>query len=333
MRSHGALRVRLVALTLTAATAAAMLFWPAVLTYTFVYGEKATASVERCERKASNGKWGSRLTCVGTWRTEGGGTGAGEIYGLGEEDAGTVVAARIGPLGPYADGFGGSAYHFLTAVPLLLVPFIGFWAMRITLASGRRLAESLLSDPAGGTVLIVSRNKVFHADGLPHATLSPPRAPPPGHRPAEVPGRRRRLFERSGFDRAAGLNRDATEFRALTGPRGDTLAIVEHRSGVGLEPEDVLLDSSGTPLALIRRIAPVPRAYEILDPGGTLIGSAANIDGRYSSSLRVTDAQGAAAAAIAHTGRRCVVRVEHTAPPPFRDVAIVIAFATFHTAD
>ena len=44
MRSHASLRIRAVALSLLAATVVAMLFWPVVLTYTFVYGEKATAS-------------------------------------------------------------------------------------------------------------------------------------------------------------------------------------------------------------------------------------------------------------------------------------------------
>ncbi|MFS2292684.1 MAG: hypothetical protein FWJ90_08250, partial [Actinomadura sp.] len=230
-------------------------------------------------------------------------------------------------------GSGGNWPLSLTAVPLLIAPFFGFWALRAALVPGRRIAHSLLSTPAGGTNLIVSGDKVFHADGLPHATLGPPGPPPPGHRPVEVPGRRRRHFERSDFDRAAGRNRDATEFRALTGPRGHTLAIVEHRSTADLEPEDVLLDPSGTPLALIRRLAPVPRSYEILDPGGTLIGSAENLGGKRSSSLRVTDARGAVCAFIAHTGRRCVVSVEKAAPPPFRDVAIVMAFATFRTTD
>ncbi|TDB96460.1 hypothetical protein [Actinomadura sp. 7K534] len=327
------LRVRLVALTLLTGAVAAMLFWPVVMTYTLVYGEKATASVEHCERESPRAKGGRRLTCTGTWRTEGGGSGEGEIYGLGDEDAGTDVAVRIGPMGPYAGGFLRNGYLFLTAIPLLLMPFVMFWALRVTLASGRRLAKSLLADPAAGTVLIVSGDKVFHADGLPHAALGPPGPPPPGHRPVEVPGRRRRLFERSGFDKAAGINRDATEFRALTGPRGHTLAVVEYRSAEDLEPEDALLDPSGAPLALIRRLAPAPRAYEIVDPGGAPIGSAAAIGGKFSSSLRLTDAQGATAATIAHTGRRCVIRVENAARPLLRDVAIVIAFATFRTTD
>ena len=230
------LRVRLVALTLLTGTAAAMLFWPVVMTYTLVYGEKATASVEHCERGAPTAKGGRQLTCTGTWRTEGGGSGEGEIYGLGDEDAGKDVAVRIGPMGPYAGGFLRNGHLFLTAGPLLLMPVVMFWALRVTLASGRRLAKSLLADPAAGTVLIVSGDKVFHADGLPHATLGPPGPPPPGHRPVEVPGRRRRSFERSGFDKAAGINRDATEFRALTGPRGHTLAVVEYRSAEDLEP-------------------------------------------------------------------------------------------------
>ncbi|XRQ11471.1 hypothetical protein ACN3XK_11470 [Actinomadura welshii] len=322
------------AITLFAGTVGAMLFLPAVFTYTFAFGEKATATVQQCSReRVPQGTGGRSLTCTGTWRTESGDSGAGEIYGLDEDDAGTEVAVRIGPLGPYAGGFSRTWWPFLTALPLLLVPFIGIWAMRVAVAGGRKLAKSLLAEPGGGTLLIVSKDTVVHPDGRPHATLSPPGPPPPGHRPVEVPGRRPRPYEHTDFDKAVGNNRDATEFRALTGPHGDVLAVVEYRSTPDLEPDEVLLDPSGAPLALIRRLAPVPRAYEILDPGGTPIGAATNIGGKYSVSLRVEDSQGATAATIAFNGRRCVVRVEGRAPRPFRDIAIVMAFATFRASD
>lgn len=332
------LRIRIVSISLLLAVVAAMLFWPAVLTYTFVYGEKATASVEQCSREPAFSGRVSQLTCTGTWRTGSGGSGAGEIYGLDGEDAGSDVPVRIGPMGAYAGGFSGNWFPWVTALPLLLVPFVLAWALLATLSGGRRLAKSLLADPRGGTLLIVHEDKVLHPDGAPHATLSPPGPPPPGHRPVEVPGRRSRIFERSAFDKAAGINRDATEFRALTGPHGDTLAVVEYRSAEGLEPDDVLLDPSGTTLALIRRISPSPRTYEVLDPGGALTGFATNIGGRMSSSLRLEDAQGTTAATIAHTGRRCVVHVENAVPmenavPPFRDIALVLAFATFRNTD
>lgn len=326
------LRLRLVVITLLLGCVAAMLFWPVVLTYTFVSGQKATASVERCERGPAT-RTGRNLTCVGTWRTESGDSGEGEIYGLREDDAGTDVAVRIGPMGPYAGGFSRSWFLFLPLAPLVLAPFIIVWAVRATLGSGRKLASSLLADPAGGTLLIVSGDKVLHPDGLPQATLNPPGPPPPGHRPVEAPGRPPRVFPRSGFDKAAGINADSTEFRALTGPHGHTLAVVEYRSAEGLEPEDVLLDPSGTALALIRRLSPNPRHYEVLDPGGAPIGSATNIGGKFSSSVRVEDVRGTTAATIAHTGRRCVIRVEDNAPRPFRDIAIVVAFATFRTTD
>ncbi|MFS2295512.1 MAG: hypothetical protein FWJ90_22910, partial [Actinomadura sp.] len=139
MLSHSSLRIRVVALAYLVAAVGGMLFWPSVLTYTFLYGEKATASVERCKRKPSDGMRVAGLNCTGTWRTESGGTGAGNIYGLDEEDAGTDVAVRIGPMGPYAGGFGGNWPLYLTAVPLLIAPFFRFLALRAALVPGRRI--------------------------------------------------------------------------------------------------------------------------------------------------------------------------------------------------
>ncbi|MFD0853813.1 hypothetical protein ACFQ07_16360, partial [Actinomadura adrarensis] len=74
-------------------TPIAVLALPAVLTYTFLAGERGTAQVSECRRVSS----GSivQLNCTGTWRTEGGETGSGKIYGLGSGDAGETVRVRI----------------------------------------------------------------------------------------------------------------------------------------------------------------------------------------------------------------------------------------------
>ncbi|MFD0901322.1 hypothetical protein [Actinomadura sediminis] len=325
------LRARAVAFTILGTCVAALLFWPVVITYTLAAGEKATASVTRCV-KTTNGKR-HNLSCTGTWRTEGGETGSGEIYGLDKDDAGTDVPVRVGPMGPYGGGFGGNWVYYLTLVPLLIAPGIAIWALRVSFGPGRKLAESLLAEPAGGTLLVVTPKRVDHANGLPLATLGPPGPPPPGYRPVEIPGRALRAGGRSPLDAAAGVNRDRSEFRPLESPGGEPLAVVEHRSAEGREPDHVLLDPSGATRALVRRISAGPARYALIGPDGTPLGSAEPTGGRLSGSLRVTDAGGVTVATIAHTGRRCVVRVEDAAPRVYRDIAIVLVFAQYHTAD
>ncbi|QFG24712.1 hypothetical protein [Actinomadura sp. WMMB 499] len=325
------LRTRLVALTIAAVAAVALLFWPVVMTYTLVAGEQGTASVARCVETGTGKNY--NLSCTGTWRTGSGGSGSGEIYGLDEGDAGTDVPVRVGPMGPYAGGFGRNWIYYLPLVPLLLAPAVMVWALRATLGPGRRLAKSLLADPAGGTLLIVTPKRVDHANGLPLAVLGPSGPPPPGYRPVDVPGRALRAGGRTPLDAAAGINRDRSEFRPLVSPGGQALAIVEHRSAKGREPDHVLLDPSGATVAVVRRISPSPPRFALIDPGGAPLGSAGPTGGKRSASLLVTDARGAAVATIAHAGRRSVVRVENAAPRLYRDAALVLALAQYRTAD
>lgn len=87
--------------------ACAVLFGPVALAYTFLAGDRAVAQVTACHRK------GRVLSCSGHWRDARGRTGSGHISGVGREDVGHSVEVRIGPLGPYAGGPGGS-------LPLLL---------------------------------------------------------------------------------------------------------------------------------------------------------------------------------------------------------------------
>ena len=216
-----------------------------------------------------------------------------------EEDAGTD-AVRIGPMGPYAGGFAGTGSSTHRARR----------AARRAVGAGVTLTPDAGSpspcSPTSGTVLIVSGDKVFPATAS-HATLGPPdrRRQDTGR---STPGRRHRHFERSG--RLATGSADATEFRALTGPRGTPRG---RRVPVDRGPR-ASARPVGTPAGADPQARPRPASLR--GPSGGKCRSAENV-GAFSSSLRVTDAQGARAATIAHTGRRCVVRVERAAPPLF----------------
>ncbi|WP_026402245.1 hypothetical protein [Actinomadura rifamycini] len=88
----------------TMAVFCAWAVYPAILAYTFATGEKATATVAECDVKEYRS--GEKDECRGTWRTEDGDTGQGEIYNLdARKAAGETRTVRIGPLGPYAHGW------------------------------------------------------------------------------------------------------------------------------------------------------------------------------------------------------------------------------------
>ncbi|TDE33010.1 hypothetical protein [Actinomadura sp. 6K520] len=302
---------------------AALLFWPVVMTYTFVAGEKATASVTNCETIRNNKS--TDTTCTGTWRTEGGDTGSGEIYGLDEDQEGDTVPVRIGPMGPYAGGFGHSWVLFLTAVPALLAPVVVAFSLGPFFSRNRRLARSLLAEPGGGRLVIVTRDAVTHADGSPFATVRKAESPPAGYRRAEVPGRPFRGHQRSVFEAVAGINRDATEFTAVVGTAGRPLMFVEARTSKELETECVLLDAAGAALVVVRRLSAYPLHYSLLSPAGEAIGSARPAVGKLGGNLLIRDAGGLPVATAATSGRRWVVRVESRASSLLRDAALALA--------
>lgn len=322
-------RQRMVSVVFGLAMLSGLCFWPVVLTYTFVAGEKATATVAACET-SSSGK-NSDTTCTGTWRTESGGTGSGEIYGLDEDQEGDTVPIRLGPMGPYAGGFGHSWPLFLTVVPLVIAPVLIVVMLKRFYGRGRKLAKALLADPGKGLVVVITRDGVTHPDGRPYVSVQKAESPPPGYRRIELPNRPARAHERSLFEAMAGINRDATEFSALLGDAGQPLMFIEIRTNKEQEPEYVLLDTSGTPHVLIRRLSPYPLHYSMLRPGGEPIGSAKPALGKFGGTLLVRDAGGRPVSTGAATGRRWVLRVEEPATPLLRDASLALALVQLRT--
>ncbi|WP_143220822.1 hypothetical protein [Actinomadura sp. CNU-125] len=265
-------RARLVAITLLVVVMVGPAIWPAVLAYTFAFGEKGTATVSECVTRSSGRS--TATTCRGAWRTDGGARDGGKIGGLDPDTPdGATVPVRIGPIGPYANGWSSRTYPALippliTTVPLLLaVPLIVRMRRGIG-RRGRRLADSLLAGPGA---LLVSRDAVRRPDGSPYAVLRASSGPGPGARRLDLPGRPERAHRPMP---GTVPDEPSVEFEALQDPDGRTLMFCEHRTDARFEPEIVLLAPDGTARLLVRREAPHPLVYRLLDPSGAVLGSA-----------------------------------------------------------
>ncbi len=217
---------------------------PAVLTYTFLAGERGTAQVSEC-RRVSSGRI-VQLNCTGTWRTDGGDTGSGKVYGLSREDVGRTVEVRIGPLGPYAHGFAGS-WHVYAYSPFI---FIMFGVLLAGRRKAVRRAAPLLAGPAShGDLLIVTGTGARTPDKHQYASVvSVPRPPVP------LP---------------AGMKASHWEVR---GHGGQPMFRVEKCDGKKVPPEFALLDLSGAPRVIVRNAGTSPASYAILYPDGTPAG-------------------------------------------------------------
>lgn len=300
-------------------------FWPAVLGYTFVAGEKATAQVTNC-RETRDPKGSTGLDCSGRWHDAEGGGGSGHVSGVGRADFGRDVEVRIGPLGPYAGGPARSWPPFLTALPLLLAPPMGFVLARRTVGPGRAAARRLLAAPPdGATLLMVGAKTAAWTDGRSYGSLRQTAAPP-GFQRIDLPGKRPRRSRQSVFTAAAGLARDTTGFATVSGPAGEPLFVVERRGFGRYEPETWLLDPGGTARAVIRRVDWYPAKYELLRADGRLVGRISTPRGTRSGVYVSRDEHGRQLAVMAASGRRWVLRIEPQTSPLLRDLTLAYLF-------
>ncbi|WP_026400555.1 hypothetical protein [Actinomadura rifamycini] len=294
-------------------------FWPAVYAYTFAYGERASATVERCERHGSGRFTG--VTCHGTWRTGDGERGAGQIYGLSGEQREETVPVRIGPMGPYANGWDRAWPLPVVTGALTLIPITVFaWVRRRYVLPARKLSEALQAAP-GDIFVISSRDGVRRPDGSSYAVpvgIGP--EPPPGHRYLELPGRPRTDRAQPALASRESLHR----FETIADTAGRPLMHVEHRSDRGLHPEHVLLAPSGAPSILVRTDPGRAHAYRLLDGAGTVIAFAGPVEGRNVLTLGLSDAAGRPVATAAKKRGRWVLRVEPETSPLWRDAAIAL---------
>ncbi|WP_156725635.1 hypothetical protein [Streptomyces apocyni] len=231
---------------LRAAIAVAMLgglFWPTVLTYTFLAGERAAAQVAECHRGASR----SPLRCTGTWRTADGGTGSGGIYGLSRSDAGRAVEVRVGPLGPYRPGLRAAALP-VSASLFWLVAFGALTKQQIR--AGKRVRRLLAEPGFPGDLLIVTGAGAHTPDGRRSAsvvTLPQPASPAPGVK---------------------------VTYWEVRGPAGQPMFRVEKRSAGKSVPELVVWDPSGVSGHVIRSAGKDSSGgYALLALDGRPVGS------------------------------------------------------------
>jgi hypothetical protein len=311
---------RLVLIGVPVALLCAWAFYPAVLAYTFASGERATAAVASC--KPAGSARGSSATCHGTWRTAGGESGRGEIYNLNPyEAAGDTVQVRIGPLGPYANGWERAwVMPVVSGVPVLTALIVFVVVYRTRILPGRRLAQSILAAPGA---LVVSEAAVRRPDGSPHVLIRHLPDPPLEHRRLDLPGRTEREDERPGTKGRRII------FQSVLDADERPLMVLEHRSDQKLNPETVLLDPSGVPTMLVRRVG--EKEYRLLDPSGAEQGSARAADGVRTPALEVRDADERAVATAARHGRTWVLRLQEDAPQPLRDAALVLALVQNRT--
>ncbi|MBE1534044.1 hypothetical protein [Actinomadura algeriensis] len=306
------------------------MIYPAVLTYTFFLGEKATATVAECEAGHSGPARGARDpdVCRGTWRTADGETGEGEIYNLDATEAeGRTYPIRIGPLGPYAHGWDRAwPAPAFGAVPLLILWCVCAFVYWKFLLPSRRAADGLLAAP--GT-LVVGADGWGSPDGTGHASVATLREPPPGHRPVDLPGRP----ACDGDQLSLGRKREKRIYQAVTDPDGRPLMYLEHRADRGLQPETVVSDPAGVPYLLLRRRPDHVLSYRLVDATGAALGTAGPAQRDSPLRLAVRDAAGNPAATAARRRGGWVVSPEEGAAPELRDAAIVLLLARAHDLD
>ncbi|QFG24715.1 hypothetical protein [Actinomadura sp. WMMB 499] len=315
-------RLRYVLIAIPLVIVAAWSAYTGALVHTFAAGERATAVVESCSLGGSTNGRRTSGSCQGTWRTEGGETGRGEIYNLNvREAAGDTVRVRIGPLGPYAGGWDRAWIMPVVSGGFILLALIAYIAvLRWKKVFHRlKLAESIAGESGG---LIVTEAGARRSDGAPHVLVRRLEAPPPGHRRLDLPGRTERHDELAGPGR--------TVFQSVLDADERPLMILEHRSDRKLNPETVLLDPSGAPTMLVRRVG--EREFRLLDPAGTELGSARPPGRARVPTLEVRDADGNRVAVTVGKRTGWLLRTEVDAPPPLRDAALVLALVQNRTA-
>lgn len=314
------LRVRLTAIGFLVAMVVGFLFMPAVLTYTFLAGDRATAVVTHCDVRPK------KTDCSGRWIGTDGKSGSGHISAVGPDDVGHRVAVRIGPLGPYAGGLGGQWPLLLTALPLLIAPPVIATRFRRMSGAARARVERVRAEAAGGaTLLSVSATVAVGADGITYAELRDS-GTPPGHLPVELPGRRPRANPRSAFRSAAGLSSDTTGFATVYGPAGEPRFVLERRGFREYEPETWLLDPGGTPQAVIRRVAWFPAAYELLRADGSPLGTIRTPAGQRYGAFEAWDDGGRPVAVMAAGRPEWLMRVEPGTPDALADLLLGFCF-------
>lgn len=140
----------------------ALLFMPAVMTYTHLFGRQVTLRIDRCERQPRGA-----YECHGSW-TDSGGRHSTTVSHVGVEDTGRTFKARLGPMGAHAGSLWEDALVFLFVLPLAVgVP--GYLLLRRQVGREvRGAARRLLDAPDHYLTLQVDRDTARRPDGEEH---------------------------------------------------------------------------------------------------------------------------------------------------------------------
>ncbi|WGP14342.1 hypothetical protein [Streptomyces sp. SH5] len=272
------------------------LFWPTMLTYTFLAGERATAQVAECHQGGSR----SPLRCSGTWRTADGDSGSGGVYGLGSSAAGRTVAVRVGPMGPYRPGVRAVALP----VSVSLFWLLSFGGLTVRVHRAGRRARRLLAEPALPEHLLTVTGKAAHTlDGRRSASVVPLPAPPT----PPAPGVR------------------ATYWDVHDGA-GRPVCRVEKRGTRKSLPELVVWEPSGGGHVIRPTSGHSPGHYTLSAFDGTPVGTVEPFAGTKWGAYAFKDLQGVVRARSVCRMPEWVLRLEPGAPPLF--LRLALAFTT-----
>ena len=197
-----------------------------------------------------------------------------------------TVEVRIGPLGPYAGGFGRAWPLFLTVLPLLVGPPFVVAMLRRFSRPGRAAARRILAQPSPATrrccgSLCPGRSGATGAteqDGRPHSTLRTTEAPPAISSPLSLPGSAKPKRSSSRRSAARPVSRRARPGSPPRTARRRARFVIERRAFGEYDPETWLLDPAGTPQAMIRRTG--MGEFALLRADGKALGTLSRPYGR-----------------------------------------------------
>lgn len=288
-----------------------MLILPGAVIYTVVWGERAVATIEACERRQVRHDT-TYLDCRGSWRFADGARGSGHVSGVGGDDIGREVPVRVGPLGPYAGGLGRSRHA--------LIPGALMWAVSLPVAGialcflvrARARARRVLAE-VGEADGLMGRRRFRDGHGR---TLLRFRA---SSRPPIV---------LSGVESAQrGGRRFATSRPFVTArvPSGGVAFFIARLAG-GF----AVFDADGRPALVVRGSSVSPPRLEILAPDRTPLGRIVPHPGGEDrpgvAFALITEGDGETAAVVVAKFLRWVVVFCGDPPEPLRQAATAFAF-------
>ncbi|QKW39593.1 hypothetical protein HUT06_40825 [Actinomadura sp. NAK00032] len=292
-----------------------MLVLPGVIVYTVTWGERAEATVQRCEQREL--RYDARyLDCRGTWRFADGSRGSGHVSGVGEADIGHAVPVRVGPFGPYAGSLDRSRHALLPGALMWAVALLVAGVVVFFLLKGRARARRLLARLGEGAgTSLRGRRRWRDARGRTVLRFRVSSRPPEALAGAGDAARDADPVRRTGARRA---------FAAAHVPAGGVAFFIARRAG-GF----AVLDPGGRLTVVVRRVGHAEPRLRLLVPDGAPLGEIAPYPGTEDhpgAAFRVTTGTGETAAVVVAEFLRWTVVFPGEPPEPLRHAVMAFAF-------